>query len=412
MSVRFFITNNFIKDCMNPDKTIYIFGGKFNSPIEGSTFTISVDGNIPITGSPNPFYSEPTDSSENGNLGDYYYDWYRVTEDGTSAAVNFSDLINGDILPCTIDKDRSKISVKIPYKSGLNNQKIGYLTYYTQADSEEDILVHETNNGQQSNNLPEIFKGFTERVALVFESGLNNIGLVRSSENPNDSNSYIDIDISKLNIAANILPVRYRVEGQGNIYYWGKYEDEHLHNLVNTTSTEKSGFDTENGTTDSITKSMIDVKSLKDNTMNQALAGSNTYKRNIIKLMIPEDILDTSEDCMLGSLIISNDGRYINSESNATNTSTKLPITVDRLKGSLLINKYLLADPEGQLNPELNPDIFLKTDGILLVSGFNAVDGGDPEVLNKFDTEVLISNTEETIKYRLSTLNPYDSITI
>lgn len=300
MSVKFYVTSDFIKDCMDPNRTIRLFGAKFNIPSYGA----------------NPTATNPYKFDE-GNLQDYNSTWYKVDTTDNNSAIKLNNLTNGEVLPCTINEDRSKVHVKIPWISDLLNQQIGYLTYFTEAKDGEEGLV----------DVPDEFKGLTEKVGLVFESKKYNIGIQRARENPLDSNSYITVDLSKFNISANILPLRYKVVSTSSSSYdWGIFDDEHLHNL---TLTNENGF-TSGVTGESVTEldeSFIDTKSLKDGTMKVALDSMNTYSS------ARYSDIESSKD----SYVIAEDGRYVNSSDTYNNGDSIITIETEISSGVMVV---------------------------------------------------------------------------
>lgn len=374
--IKFFITRDFINDCMNPNKNIYVFGGKFNSPVVNSTY--SIDG---VQGKLESDYYDPLSN----NLQDFIDLWYRVERDSNNTtAITLGGIAGGEILPCNINSDRSAISVKIPWMETLSEQEIGYLTYFTEADPDTpDKDLHGYTDGTINTDFTDKYGRIVEKVAFVFESKINNIGINNSTENVRDSNSYIGIDISKLNIAANILPIRDRVSKES----WNSYNDEHLHNLV-LTKDDRTGLERSDN------KSVLDAKSLKDNTKNQAFNAMNIYYPGVIASMKSIDESDEElTESMGDTLILTNDNRYINNEKDRFNSASEVPINVEKLSGIFYIGE--IDEDTGNISGGAIVDGNLTAGPLVLV-----LNDGTESYLN-------VANTSATKEYNISDIDPY-----
>lgn len=288
-----FITNEFIDDCADASLTLKLFHARFNRPqaISGQDFSVA----------------------------DYTSDWITQNQSGSTPVI----VTGSDFLATYINKNYSSLIVKVPYIAGVDGQLVGYLMY----------------RRYRGNKIVDTREDLRDRVAFVFSIADFGVGIYRQpknhntvaptdsstaesmsilSENDND-NSYIYIDVSKLNIAASLEPFYNQAKDntQESSTLWN-YVNEHAHDLFGMTYTtieEPVETNEPNFTLENKQGYFFDASTEKYSAQKTALHFSN----KVTALTLPVAIYSgdvtsyaasiTSDDYRSNSLIQTTDGR-------------------------------------------------------------------------------------------------------
>lgn len=292
-----FITNDFINDCADASLTLKLFHARFNQPN-------SVQSTV--------------------NIAEYVDSWYSNPRPGSSLVT----IDGSDFLATYINKDRSALIVKVPYLKGVDDQIIGYLTY----------------RRYRGNQLVDATQSQQDKVAFVFKVQDFQVGIYRQvrtdsgTQEPNsvapystdpsvistpiesdddNDNSYIYIDISKLNIVANLEPFyNHAIDDTQNSWTLWNYVNEHAHDLFGMTYTTISGTNEPDFNLKNKQGYFFDALDEKYSSQKMALHFSNKVTALTLPIAIHKsgNITEyvssiTSDDYRKDSLIQTTDGR-------------------------------------------------------------------------------------------------------
>lgn len=292
-----FITNDFINDCADASLTLKLFHARFNLPVA-------------VT-------------NQYQDVADYTPDWYTQTRSGRNP-INVTD---SQFLATFINKDRSSLIVKIPYIANSDQQYIGYLTYRRYrgniaVDSGEaaDIVAFvfnlndfgvgryrqqlSGNDNYQNQSGPQTNP----------ESSPTNTEMIPSTDD--NDNSYIYIDISKLNIVANLEAFynQSSADSTESTRLWN-YVNEHAHDLFSMTYTTVQGTNIPDVTIENKQGYYFDALNEKYSAQNSALHFSNKVTALTLPLSVNNNYISNlpNDDYRQGSLVQTSDGRLRNS---------------------------------------------------------------------------------------------------